>query len=75
MLILAKSILGLMLGFVLSLIISMIAIPLFPNFLIYWIFNSSDKVMITNLIGIGAAGIYSVGSKLGQVSIFYIMFL
>lgn len=45
-----------------------IAIPLLPNFLIYWIFNSSDKVMITNMIGIGAAGIYSVGSKLGHAS-------
>lgn len=45
-----------------------IAIPLFPNFLIYWVFNSCDKVMITNMIGIGAAGIYSVGSKLGHCS-------
>lgn len=46
----------------------MIAFPLLPNFLIYWIFDSCDKVMITNLIGIGAAGIYSVGSKLGHAS-------
>lgn len=45
-----------------------IAIPLLPNFLIYWIFNSCDKVMITNMIGVGAAGIYSVGSKLGNAS-------
>lgn len=45
-----------------------IAIPLLPNFLIYWVFNSCDKVMITNMIGIGAAGIYSVGSKLGHCS-------
>ena len=45
-----------------------IAIPLLPNFLIYWVFNSCDKVMITNMIGIGAAGIYSVGSKLGNAS-------
>ncbi|SDB24482.1 Membrane protein involved in the export of O-antigen and teichoic acid [Ruminococcaceae bacterium FB2012] len=45
-----------------------IAIPLMPNFLIYWIFNSSDKVMITNIVGLGAAGIYAVGSKLGHVS-------
>lgn len=45
-----------------------IAIPLFPNFLIYWVFNSCDKLMITNIIGIGAAGIYSVGSKLGHCS-------
>ncbi len=45
-----------------------IAIPLLPNFLIYWAFNSCDKIMITNMIGIGATGIYSVGSNLGHVS-------
>lgn len=45
-----------------------IAVPLLPNFLIYWVFNSCDKVMITNMIGIGAAGIYSVSSKLGNCS-------
>lgn len=45
-----------------------IGIPLVPNFIIYWLFNSCDKVMITNIIGIGAAGIYSVGSKLGHAS-------
>ena len=45
-----------------------ISIPILPNFLIYWIFNSCDKVMITNMIGIGTAGIYSVASKLGHVS-------
>ena len=45
-----------------------IAIPLLPNFLIYWVFNSSDKLMITNLIGAGATGVYSVGAKLGHAS-------
>lgn len=45
-----------------------LAVPLLPNFLIYWVFNSCDKVMITNLVGIGAAGVYSVGSKLGHAS-------
>lgn len=45
-----------------------IGIPLLPNFLIYWVFNSSDKLMITSMLGIGAAGLYSVGSKLGHVS-------
>lgn len=45
-----------------------IAIPLLPNFVIYWIFNSCDKVMISNILGVGAAGIYSVGSKLGHTS-------
>lgn len=45
-----------------------IAIPLLPNFLIYWVFNSSDKLMITNLLDTSATGIYSVGSKLGHAS-------
>ena len=45
-----------------------IAVPLFPNFLIYWIFNSSDRVMIANLLDVGQTGIYSVGSKLGHAS-------
>ncbi len=45
-----------------------LAIPLFPNFLIYWVFNSCDKIMITNLISVGAAGVYSVGAKLGHAS-------
>ena len=45
-----------------------IAIPLFPTFVIYWIFNSSDRIMITNLMDIGAEGVYSVGSKLGHAS-------
>lgn len=46
----------------------MIAVPLIPNFLIYWIFNSCDKLMITNIIGLDAQGIYAVSSKLGHIS-------
>ncbi|WP_163195530.1 oligosaccharide flippase family protein [Clostridium thermarum] len=46
----------------------LIGVPLLPNFLIYWVFNSSDKLMITNLINTSATGVYSVGSKLGHVS-------
>lgn len=45
-----------------------IAIPIVPNFLVYWIFGSCDRVMITNMIGLGAAGIYSIGAKMGQAS-------
>lgn len=45
-----------------------IGIPLLPNFLIYWVFNSCDKVMIVNVLGVGDSGIYSVASKLGQCS-------
>lgn len=45
-----------------------IAVPLFPNSLIYWIFNSSDRIMIANLLDASAAGIYAVGAKLGACS-------
>lgn len=45
-----------------------IAVPLLPNFLIYWVFNSCDKIMVTNMSGIAAAGVYSVSSKLGNCS-------
>ncbi len=45
-----------------------IGIPLFPNFLIYWLFNSCDRLMITNILGASANGIYAAGSKLGMAS-------
>ncbi|WP_026529289.1 lipopolysaccharide biosynthesis protein [Butyrivibrio sp. VCD2006] len=45
-----------------------IGVPLLPNMLIYWIFNSSDRVMITQLMDIGESGIYAIGSKLGLAS-------
>lgn len=46
----------------------MIAIPLLPNFIIYWIFNSSDRVMINNILGTEFSGIYAVSAKIGQIS-------
>ena len=45
-----------------------IGLPLFPNFLVYWVFNSCDRVMITRILGIGESGKYAVGSKLGLAS-------
>lgn len=45
-----------------------IGIPLLPTFLIYWIFNSMDRVMINRMLGSGELGIYSVGSKVASVS-------
>ena len=45
-----------------------IALPLLPNFIIYWIFNSSDRIMIGNMIGNDQVGIYAVGAKFGQIS-------
>lgn len=45
-----------------------IALPLFPNFLVYWVFNSSDRIMISNLASINDVGVYSIGAKLGHMS-------
>lgn len=45
-----------------------IGLPLVPNFLIYWIFNSCDRIMIVQYLGTEAEGIYAVGSKLGHCS-------
>ena len=46
----------------------MIGLPLFPNFLIYWVFNSCDRLMISKILGMEYTGIYAVGSKFGQIS-------
>lgn len=45
-----------------------IAIPLLPNFLIYWLFNSCDRLMIANILSVGEEGIYTIGAKLGSAS-------
>jgi len=52
-----------------------LAIPLFPTFLIYWVFNSSDKLMIGNMMDVAQVGVYSAGAKLGHCSqIIYMAF-
>lgn len=45
-----------------------IALPLLPNFLVYWVFNSCDRLMISNILGMEYNGIYAIGGKIGQVS-------
>ncbi|PZC51841.1 MULTISPECIES: lipopolysaccharide biosynthesis protein [unclassified Mesotoga] len=45
-----------------------IGLPLMPTFLIYWIFNSFDRVMISNILGTSQNGIYAVGAKVASVS-------
>lgn len=47
-----------------------IGIPVLPTFLIYWIFNSMDKIMITNMLGFSQTGIYSIGARVASVSQF-----
>jgi len=45
-----------------------IGLPLVPVFLIYWVYNSTDRIMITNMLGTGQLGIYSIGSRVAQIS-------
>ena len=45
-----------------------IGLPLVPTFLIYWIFNSMDRIMINRILGASELGIYTVGSKVASVS-------
>jgi len=45
-----------------------IAVPLAPTFLVYWVFNSCDRIMLADILGGQATGIYSVGAKLGMAS-------
>ncbi len=45
-----------------------IGLPMAVNILTYWVFNSCDRLMITNLINVGEAGVYGIGSKLGHAS-------
>lgn len=45
-----------------------IGIPVMPSIIVYWIFHSSDRLMITNILGLGSLGIYSAAAKLGQAS-------
>lgn len=45
-----------------------IGLPLMPNFIVYWIYNSADKVMISQILGNSYTGVYSVASKIGHIS-------
>lgn len=45
-----------------------IAVPLMPGFLIYWIYNSSDRIMIQYFLNAHETGIYAISAKSGQIS-------
>ena len=47
-----------------------IGIPLVPCFVIYWAFNSMDRIMIAHMLGLQEVGIYSIGAKVASVSTF-----
>ena len=45
------------------------SIPLIPNALSWWIFNSSDRVIVSSILGIGANGILAASHKFSTVYI------
>jgi O-antigen/teichoic acid export membrane protein len=45
-----------------------IGLPLVPVFIIYWIYNSMDRIMIASMLGLSHVGIYAVGTKLASIS-------
>lgn len=45
-----------------------ISVPIMPSFIVYWIFNSSDRIMLTKFCSMEQTGIYSVAAKLGMIS-------
>ncbi|AFA48870.1 oligosaccharide flippase family protein [Acetobacterium woodii] len=47
-----------------------IGAPLMPIFIIYWIYTSCDRLMISQLMGNSFVGIYGVGSRVASVSQF-----
>ncbi|MEG1255958.1 oligosaccharide flippase family protein [Clostridium sp.] len=44
--------------------------PLMPTFLMYWVFSSFDRVMIKEMLGLNELGVYSVASRIAQISQF-----
>lgn len=47
-----------------------IGIPLMPTFVMLWLCSSLDRIMIKSIIGLNDLGIYSVASKIAQISQF-----
>ncbi|PKL29122.1 MAG: polysaccharide biosynthesis protein [Spirochaetae bacterium HGW-Spirochaetae-2] len=47
-----------------------IGIPLVPTFIIYWVFHSMDRIMISNMLGMDQVGIYSIGARVASISQF-----
>lgn len=47
-----------------------IGLPILPVFIIYWGFNSTDKIMITHMLDVAQVGIYSIGARVASISQF-----
>lgn len=45
------------------------SLPLIPNAISWWIFNSSDRIIVSSVLGVGANGILSAAYKFSNVYI------
>ena len=45
------------------------SIPLVPNQLSWWVVNTSDRIIVTVLLGIGLNGVYSSANKISSICI------
>lgn len=45
-----------------------VGVPLLPTFLIFWVFNSMDRIMINKMLGARELGVYSIGAKVASIS-------
>lgn len=51
------------------------SLPLIPNNLAWWVVNVSDRLIVSNILGVGQNGIYTVANKFSNVFIsFYNIF-
>lgn len=59
-------------NFKVEIIIKMLklGLPLVPTFIIYWVFNSFDRFMISKMLGAEFTGIYGIGAKVASISYF-----
>ncbi len=47
-----------------------IGVPIMPAFLVYWIFTSSDRIMISKMLGNDFVGVYGIGARVASASQF-----
>lgn len=45
-----------------------LSLPSMPSFVFYWILSSAQRIFVTNMLGMEATGVYSVGAKISAVS-------
>lgn len=48
----------------------LVSLPIIPHAMAGFIIDTTDRIMITNMVGISDTGIYSVGAQIGMIMLF-----